>query len=153
MELSIKTRQAYSEIDELLSLLSEEDRNKIPKKLRNFFKKEKDINYIKGISEDISIKEQNLKEETLAIIAFLNLKYWCTDDIEKKRLQNIYEENENEYQARLREKYNPDDIFKKHNNKEAKIDDTEENQVNMIAYKESIIKKIINKIKRLFHFG
>lgn len=30
MEVSIKTRQAYSEIDEFLRLLSDEQRNKIP---------------------------------------------------------------------------------------------------------------------------
>ena len=34
MSVSIKTRQAYSEIDEFLELLSEEQRNEIPKKLR-----------------------------------------------------------------------------------------------------------------------
>ena len=34
-----KTRQAYSEIDEFLGLLSEEQRNEIPKKLRDFFNK------------------------------------------------------------------------------------------------------------------
>ena len=34
MGVSINTRKAYSEIDEFLGLLSEEQRNKIPKKLR-----------------------------------------------------------------------------------------------------------------------
>ena len=42
MSVSIKTRQAYSEIDEFLGLLTEEQRNEIPKKLREFFKEEKD---------------------------------------------------------------------------------------------------------------
>lgn len=37
MSIMIKTRQAYSEIDEFLGLLSEEQRNEIPKKLRDFF--------------------------------------------------------------------------------------------------------------------
>ena len=37
MNVSRKTRQAYSEIDEFLGLLNEEQRNKIPKKLRELF--------------------------------------------------------------------------------------------------------------------
>ena len=47
MGLSINTRQAYSEIDEFLSLLTEEQINKIPLKLRKFFKEEKDKEYTK----------------------------------------------------------------------------------------------------------
>ena len=38
MNISISTRQAYSEIDEFLDLLSPEKRNKIPQKLQQLFK-------------------------------------------------------------------------------------------------------------------
>jgi len=71
MGVLLTTRQAYSEIDEFLGLLTEEQREKIPRKLREVFKEEKDNNYIKGIREDIPVNEQNFKEETLAIIALL----------------------------------------------------------------------------------
>ena len=108
-----KTRQAYSEMDEFLGLLSEEQRNEIPKNLRDFFNKEKDKEYFKNIDKNIPIKEQNLKEETLAIIALLNLQYWCKDEEEKKRLQKIYKQNEEKYKNILYENYNPDNIFKK----------------------------------------
>lgn len=84
MEIDIQTKQAYSEIDEFLSLLDEKTRNEVPIKLRKFFKKEKDNNYHKGINPNISIKEQNLKKETLALIALLNLQYWCKDEKEKE---------------------------------------------------------------------
>ena len=53
----IQTRQAYVEIDEFIGLLEEEDRNKIPPKLRQFFKDEKDSNYCKKINPDIPIKD------------------------------------------------------------------------------------------------
>ena len=71
MGVSINTRQAYSEVDEFLGLISNEHRNKIPKKLREFFREEKDTNYIKGINPNVPIKNQKLKEETLGIIAYL----------------------------------------------------------------------------------
>ena len=151
MSVSIKTRQAYSEIDEFLGLLTEEQRNEIPKKLREFFKEEKDKEYVKNIDTSIPIKDQNLKEETLAIIALLNLQYWCKDETEKKRLQTIYAQNEKEYQDMLYEKYNPNDILKK---KEENIiennNETKEN-MQMVENKEPIFKRIINKILNFLH--
>ena len=60
----------------------------------DFFNQEKDEEYIKRINPDIPIKDQALNEETLAIIAWLNLEYWCQDENEKKRLREIYERNE-----------------------------------------------------------
>lgn len=151
MSVSMQTRQAYSEIDEFLRLLSEKKRNEIPKKLREFFKEEKDKEYFKNIDINIPIKDQNLRKETLAIIALLNLQYWCKDETEKKRLQAIYAQNEKEYQDMLYEKYNPNDIFKKKDEiiTENNIE-TKEN-MQMVEYKEPIFKKIINKILNLLH--
>ena len=147
MGVSLTTRQAYSEIDEFLGLLTEEQREKIPRKLREFFKEEKDSNYIKGIKVDIPVNQQNFKEETLAIIALLNLQYWCQDESEKQRLKSIYASNERVYQEMLQVKFNPDDIFKKRTmHKEDEMTD-ETSSVKMIEYKEPIIKRIINKIK------
>ena len=99
--LSVNTRQAYTELDNFIELLDEHYRNKVPEKLREFFKKEKDNNYIKVIDPNIPIKEQNLKEETLALIAVLNLQYWCEDEDEKRRLKKIYYDNEIKHHGSL----------------------------------------------------
>lgn len=150
MNVSLNTRQAYSEIDEFSGLLTEEQRNEIPKKLREFFKEEKDKEYIKSINPSIPIKEQSLKEETLAIIALLNLQYWCKDEEEKNRLKAIYAQNEKKYQDMLYEKYNPNDIFKKKDENIIHNSIEQEKNMQMIEYKESFIKKIICKIKKIF---
>ena len=139
---SINTRQAYSEVDEFLGLISNEHRNKIPKKLREFFREEKDTNYIKGINPNVPIKNQKLKEETLGIIALLNLQYWCEDENEKKRLKEVYAKNEKRYQEYLQVQFNPNEIFKKK-------EPTQES-LSIVEYKESIIKKLVNKIKNIF---
>ena len=86
---------AYAEIDNFIELLSENDKNKIPQKLRDFFKQEKDQNYSKKINPKIDIAKQNLQKETLSIIALLNLKYLCDDKDELDRLKKIYKSNEN----------------------------------------------------------
>ena len=147
MEISQSQRQAYSEIDEFLDLLTEEEKNQIPSKLREYFKKEKDSEYHKGINPNIPIKDQNLKSETLALIALLNLQYWCKDEAEKERLKQIYADNEKKYQEELREKYNPDEIFKK----DSKQNEQEpKEKVQLVEYKETKFKKIFNKILNLF---
>lgn len=151
MSIMTKTRQAYSEVDEFLGLLSEEQRNEIPKKLRDFFKEEKDQEYFKNIDKDIPIKDQNLKEETLAIIALLNLQYWCKDEEEKKRLQEIYAQNEKEYQDMLYEKYNPNDIFKKKEGTTIENNNEIKEKMQMVEYKDSVFKRIINKILNFLH--
>lgn len=149
MGVSVRTRQAYSEIDEFLGLLSDEQRNKIPQKLREFFREEKDENYIKGINPTEPIKNQNLKEETLGIIALLNLQYWCEDENEKQRLKEVYDKNEKIYQEKLQVSFNPDDIFKKKNDNTENLQKRIEN-TQMVEYKESFIKKIIEKVKKIF---
>jgi len=147
MGVSIRTRQAYSEIDEFLGLLSEEQRNKIPQKLREFFKEEKDGNYEKGIDPKEPIKNQNLKEETLGIIALLNLQYWCEDETEKQRLKEVYAKNEKVYQEMLQVAFNPDDIFKK---RTQPVENEQVENTTMVVYKESFFKKIIGKLKKIF---
>ena len=149
--LSVNTRQAYTEIDNFIELLDEYNRNKVPKKLREFFKKEKDDTYSKVINPNIPIKEQNLKEETLALIAMLNLQYWCEDEEEKRRLKKIYSDNEIKHQQKLREMYNPEDVFKT-KQKQEQIENeisSEEIQENvaMVEYKK---ETFIEKIKKFF---
>lgn len=151
MEIGIQTKQAYSEIDEFLSLLDEKTRNEVPSKLREFFFNEKDNNYHKGINPNIPIKEQNLKNETLALIALLNLQYWCKDENEKERLKQVYANNENQYQEKLRKKYNPDNIFKKNSDNHKQIEDKIEKPKQLVEYKESTIKKFFEKVLRILH--
>jgi len=144
--ISKNIRQAYSEVDEFLSLLSEQERNKIPENLREIFRQEKDKDYIKGINPSIEIKDQNLLEETLAIIAMLNLNYICEDEEEKARLREVYANNEKKYQDIFQMDFNADEVF---GTKDEYFTQKLEEQI-IVPVKENIFQKIINKIKRLF---
>lgn len=148
MYISDSTRKAYTEVDNFIELLDEYHKNKIPKKLREFFKNEKEEKYIKIIYRNIPIKEQNLLQETLSLIAFLNLQYWCDDEEERKRLRKIYTENEKTSMKQMRLKYDINNIFKERR-KEVIEEETKDN-VAMIRYKDSLIQRIINKIKKIF---
>ncbi len=144
--ISKNIRQAYSEVDEFLSLLSEQERNKIPENLREIFRQEKDKDYIKGINPSIEIKDQNLLEETLAIIAMLNLNYICEDEEEKARLREVYANNEKKYQDIFQVDFNADEVF---GTKDEYFTQKLEEQI-IVPVKENIFEKIINKIKRIF---
>ena len=141
--------EAYAEVDTILNYMDIKYKNEIPEKLRNIFKEKKADNYEKTIIPNKPLNEQNLKEETLSILAVLNYNYWCKDEIHKKELLKLYTENERKYQEELREKYNSDNIFR--SRIQEKDENVINNEVSMIEYKESIFKKIMNKIKGIFN--
>ena len=147
MTISINTREAYAEVDSFIECLDSYDKNKVPESIRKYFKKEKSKNYNKIIDVNQPIKDQNLKDETLAIIAMLNLKYWCDDEEEKKRLMTIYSENEKKYQNELKEKYDIEKIFEERNNK--KLENYQEKNVPEIK-KESFWDKLKNMMLKMF---
>lgn len=135
-------QEAYTEVLTILNYMNIEYKERIPNKLIEFFKKNSAKDYNFHIDLAIPLKEQNLKDKTLSLLAMLNLNYWCNNDEEKQELINIYSQNERKYQEELRKKYNPDNIFKNHI-KENNIN----NEVSLVEYKEPLLKRIINKIK------
>ena len=146
--------KAYAEVDVILSYMKNTYVEKIPKKMRELFKNEKLQGYEPNINPKIPLDEQNLQRKTYAILALLNLNYWCKDENEKKELIAIYAENDKKREAELREKYNPDNLFKKKELQEENVEqkNVEENTA-LIEYRESnLLKRIINKIMSFFRF-
>lgn len=133
---------AYAEVDTILSLMDKKYVNRIPEKLRKIFKEDKNSNYTINIDINKSLNEQNLQRETMVILAMLCVNYWCDSEEEKQELIKAYSENEKKNEAEIREKYNPDNIFK---NTEQKHENRE-----LVEYNESIIKRLWNKIKSFF---
>lgn len=142
--------KAYAEVDKILSFMEVKYVEKVPQKMREMFKNEKLQGYEPKIDKDLPLDQQNLQRKTLAILTLLNLNYWCENQEEKQELIKAYSENDRKREKEIREKYNPDNIFKK-NNDVKKIEKVTEDVTSLIEYKEeSFIKKLLNKIKRLF---
>ena len=76
--------KAYTEILLILSYMEQKYADMIPKKLLELFNEEKDKNHQPNINPNISLADQNLQRKTLALLAMLNLNYWCKDENEKK---------------------------------------------------------------------
>lgn len=140
--------KAYAEVDKILSFMEEIYVEKIPNKMREMFKNEKLQNYEPEIDLRIPLEEQNLQRKTYAILAMLNLNYWC-DENEKQELLKLYAENDRKKEEEFRKKFNPDNMFKK--KEKENIVNIEENNTALVEYKESsFIQKIMNKIINLF---
>ena len=144
--MNIETRQAYSEVNAFLQLIDSNMSNKIPKKLKNFFKREMDKKYQPVLKKNIPLKEQNLRRKTIAIISSLYLQYWCTDMSKKEELLKTYKNDEIKYQEQLREKYNPDMLFKNKRNYDNNNNEKAENNTQMIVIdKDNIFTRFIKK--------
>ena len=145
-------RITLCDIDLILSELDEDTRNKIPTKMRNFIHENKSQNYIPDINVKIPLENQKLRKETKAFLAMLYLNYWCVTQEEKEEFKSQLNQNEINYQKELQEKYSVENLFKKP--KEEKVENTEVNEevqeTAMIEYKESIFRKILNKIFSFF---
>ena len=139
--------KAYAEVDKILSLMETKYVERIPVKMREMFKNEKVKDYNPNIDKNIPLDEQNLERKTYAILAMLNLHYWCNAE-EKQELLKAYSNNDKKREEELREKYNPDNIFK---NRIKEPEQATEEVKALVEYKkENFIKKLINTIKRFF---
>ena len=141
-----ETAIAYAEVDEILNLLDDDYIEKVPQSVKNFFKEERDNNYEPKIDVDIPLNEQNLKRETMVLLAILKLNYWCKDENEKQAFLNELDENEREYE----EKYNPDNLFKDRKNNKIEKSIEEDNKLPMEYKDKNIIYKVLEKIKSFF---
>ena len=145
-----ETMQAYTEIDCILSNMPSEYVLKVPEKLREKFKKEKDPKYIFRLKEINSLNEHNLNHKTRALLAMLKYNYWCKNQEEKEKLAERFNENQRKYVEYIREIYNPNDIFKKkYKIQEEKVINQ---NISIIEYKESnFFEKLLNRIMKFLH--
>ena len=150
MQMKSEEKIAYKQLITILNNMEPEYKEKIPKKLMKLFEENSAEDYEFHLDLTRPLQEQELNSKTLALLAMLNLNYWCETEEEKQELIKHYTENERKYQEELRKKYNTDNIFQK-NNKENKQEETTEEQVSLVEHRESVIRKLINKIKSIFH--
>ena len=106
---------AYTEVDRILNLMDEQYQKKIPEKLRKLISESKLNDYDVIINPKIPLKEQKISRKALSILAVLNYNYWCVGESKKQKLIEKYIKNEKIKQEKLRELYNPDNLFNNKN--------------------------------------
>lgn len=139
-----KTKEIYSEVYEILNQMGDRFISKLPNKLFELIKNEKLDSYNPKYNLDVPLEEQNIKEDTIDMIALLYLNYWCEDEEEKRELSKVFQENEEKHQKELNEKYNTDNLFKNR-----KTEENGKKEVSLMKYKKSLFWMIIDKIKQI----
>lgn len=142
-------REAFTEIYEIFKLMPQKLLDKIPKKFYEMIEEEQDKEYVTSIKEPL--EEQKLKNETIIILGLIYRDFLCSHE-EKKRLQEKdareLQEVQKALEDEIRQKYNPDDIFKK----KVVEEQTQQNvETRMMVIEEKWYKKIFNIIKNLFN--
>lgn len=145
-------KEAFTEVNEIIKMMPDELVNKIPSKFREMLEDERDKEYNPNIQEPL--EKCKLKNETIIILGLIYRDFLCSPD-EKRRLQEKdareLQEVQKALEEEIREKYNPDDIFKNRNRiVPEEIQKSEEIRMTIVQ-KEKWYKKIFNLIKNLFH--
>ena len=141
-------KEAFVEVSEIFKLMPKTMLDKIPNRFRQIIEKEKSTTYTSNIKEPL--EQCTIKEETIIILSLIYRDFLC-DKEEKEKLQYRDAQKIKEAENELREKYNPDNIFK--NKVKTNIDNTTEIQENLslVKYEEDKwYKKIFSIIKRIF---
>ena len=145
---------AATEVLDIIEHLSLNATNKIPLQLLEFFKEVSMEDYKPEFDYSDGLEKINFTPKTKALLAMIYRNYLCSEE-ERKEFDKKLFENEEKYQQELREKYNPDNIFKKEEEGYLNIQENpkEENNPNtaLIEYKEKKwYHKIFEKIASLF---
>lgn len=141
--------EAFTEVNEIIKMMPDELVNKIPTKFLEMIEEERDTQYNPNIQEPL--EKQKLRNETIIILGLIYRDFLCTTE-QRKKLQEKdardLQEAKRELEEELRQKYNPDDIFK--NKKPINKEQEEQEKAMVVIEEERWYQKIFNLIKNLF---
>ena len=147
--------EAAVEVLDILDNTNKSDVAKIPTSFIKFLVDNASEDYRVNLDHSKLISEMNLKEKTKEILGVIYINWWC-DKKDKENYKKQIKELEVKRQEEIKEKYNPNKIFENKNKVQeytnaTKVDTVQNEAVAMIEYKESIFKKIWNKILNFFN--
>ena len=141
--MSPRYMEALSEVDYILSNLDYEELKKIPENFRDFISKNKD-------KRKVVTSADNLKEETLAVLAIIYRKFLASSD-EKVILEKVYHEQLKK--EKMLEKNNVSEIKISYGFETPKIQITQPviEERSLVKHEElKWYEKIVLKIKSIF---
>ena len=143
--------KAYKEVIEILSFVPKESVDKIPQTMIDTFKAKMDKEYDFKVDINKSFEEQELLDETKAILANIFRDYWATP-YQKEKIEAKERYDRKKSEESKRKQYNPDEIFKKRQTSDESIKDKEDlnNNFPIEVKKKNFYEKIINFFKKLF---
>lgn len=150
---SVETRNAFSEVFEIINHMEENLKLKIPNKFIELIKENRNLTYKPNIDFTKSINDQILLKETRIILSLIYRDYICDADKKKELLEKDAKEIQ-KYEEIIREKYDPEKVLQKRNevnkNKKEASNISKQQEISVVKYKHSFFNKLINIIKTFF---
>ena len=143
-------QKAYVELYEMIKLLSDEEREKIPEYFIEYLYNNMDTNYKFSLDTEKGLLEQDYMVETKALIVKLYEKYFAPES-EKEFWNEYHKLCFNMIEEQKRKNYNHGNIFQ--NNSQPIIQQSEPvpQDQSLVEVKQGFFAKFINKIKEIFH--
>ena len=137
---------AITEVLYILKYLPKDMTANIPTNFLKYLNENSIPDYKPDFDLSKGLDNVRLKHKTKILLAIIYRNYICSEQ-ERLDYDKILIQNENEYQIKLKEKYNTDNIFK-----ETKTSDDNNNDINqLVIYKKSYFTRIKDFIKKILH--
>lgn len=142
----IEYNKRLVEVDEILKHLSKSDYNKIPEEIKETIDKNKDKTYKWKYDNTKKLKEQDVPDDTIAILSYINMEYLLNEE-QKKFVESLHELNEKN--DIINTNYNTD-VFYNKRNKTTNVSQelvVKKNKQNFWQKLNNFIRKVFSKNK------
>lgn len=143
-----ESAKAYREIYEILKYVPKSEFEKLPTEFINFIERNMARTYDYKVENIQDFEKQEMLEETRIILAILYRDYWAEPE-KKQEIITRDKKQIKEKEESDKQKYNMEAVWQATRKQEQA---TKQQLTDIVPYKESIITKILNRIKRWFRF-
>lgn len=154
MNYTVDTNEYKVSITEVLYILKylpNSLTSNIPTNFLNFLNNNSIPDYNPDFDLSKGLDNVKLKNKTKILLAIIYREYICSEQ-ERSDYNKILTQNENEYQIKLKEKYNINDIFNEtKKEKPSDATNTTNNNNKLVIYKKSYFTRIKDLIKKIFN--
>jgi len=103
--------KSYAEVNYIINHMNERYIAMVPQNLLDFFETMRDPDYEVYVDPRKPLQEQGLSKYALEIIALLHVRFWCENQERKEELLEKMKENQEKFEAQLREQFGTDKLF------------------------------------------
>lgn len=149
-------KNAYTEVFEILQDLDEEEFNKIPSDVIKAIEENRNLDYDFELDGNLELKNQTLLPQTKAILFNLFRDYLATPE-QKEKIIKMQNEEREKIELKKKQMYNSE-VFTDENSRvkkeevehsENEIKEEEDNNLNLVEYRPSVINRIWNYLQRI----
>lgn len=137
---------AYKECIEILKYIPKNEYEKVPKYIIENMIDEMNVNYNYKVTHFIDFENQDMLEETKAILAVLFREFWATEE-EKIRIKEKEKNDILLLECEKKNRYKFEDIFKNESNYEKENFDNNQ----LIEYKKNLFNKLKEFVLKIFN--